>query len=250
MEIKKTYDYSKFKFLSYNRAVGSNKKLMRSIEMANLTSVCPIIVTPKLEIIDGQNRFEVCKSKGMPIFYVVYEGDAETAMKAINTCSQPWRQEEWMQYYLAKGVPNYVALKDFMDMYNLPISNAILIFSNGSTNAATFKKGMLNRTGKYHNEIAIFLNDISSILPRDIVSFRAFDADLGYLGPARCGTIAHQWCRDLSVERAGAGRFSEPQHRFCVPVSPVIARVYGLGECDDSRIDCGSSGFRGDERGT
>ena len=62
----------------------------------------------------------------MPIFYVVYEGDAETAMKALNTCSQPWRQEEWMQYYLAKGVPNYVALKDFMDMYNLPISNAFL----------------------------------------------------------------------------------------------------------------------------
>ena len=31
MEIKKTYDYSKFKFLSYNRAVGSNKKLMRSL---------------------------------------------------------------------------------------------------------------------------------------------------------------------------------------------------------------------------
>ena len=29
-------------------------------------------------------------------------------------------------------------------------------------------------TGKYHNEIAIFLNDIASILPRDIVSFRAF----------------------------------------------------------------------------
>ena len=79
MEIKKTYDYSKFKFLSYNRAVGSNKKLMRSIEMANLTSVCPIIVTPKMEIIDGQNRFEVCKSKGMPIFYVVYEGDAESS---------------------------------------------------------------------------------------------------------------------------------------------------------------------------
>ena len=54
-----------FKFLSYNRAVGSNKKLMRSVEMANLTSVCPIVVTPELEIIDGQNRFEVCKSKGI-----------------------------------------------------------------------------------------------------------------------------------------------------------------------------------------
>ena len=79
-----------------------------------------------------------------------------------------------MQWSLATAVPNDVDLKVFMDMYNLPISNAILIFSNGSTNASTFKKGMLNRTGKYHNEIAIFLNDIASILPRDIVSFRAF----------------------------------------------------------------------------
>ena len=174
MEIFKTQDYSKFKFLSYNRAVGSNKKLSKSIEIANLTPVCPIIVTPDMEIIDGQNRFEVCKSKEMPIYYVVYDGDAETAMKALNTCAQPWRQEEWLQYYLAKEVPNYVALKDFMDMYNLPISNAILIFSNGSTNATTFKKGNLNRTGKYHNEIAVFLNDVASVLPRDIVRFRAF----------------------------------------------------------------------------
>ena len=46
MEINKTYDYSKFKFLSYNRKVGSNKNLSKSIEMANLTQVCPIIVTP------------------------------------------------------------------------------------------------------------------------------------------------------------------------------------------------------------
>ena len=89
MEIFKTQDYSKFKFLSYNRAVGSNKKLSKSIEIANLTPVCPIIVTPDMEIIDGQNRFEVCKSKEMPIYYVVYDGDAETAMKALNTCSQP-----------------------------------------------------------------------------------------------------------------------------------------------------------------
>ena len=79
-----------------------------------------------------------------------------------------------MQWSLATAVPNDVDLKVFMDMYNLPISNAILILRNGSPNAATFKKSMLNRTGKYHNEIAIFLNDIASILPRDIVSFRAF----------------------------------------------------------------------------
>ena len=35
MEINETYDYSKFKFLSCNRKVGSNKNLSKSIEMAN-----------------------------------------------------------------------------------------------------------------------------------------------------------------------------------------------------------------------
>ena len=38
----------------------------------------------------------------MPIFYVVYEGDAETAMKALNTCSQPWRQEDGCSIILLK----------------------------------------------------------------------------------------------------------------------------------------------------
>jgi len=174
MEILKTNDYSKFHFLDYNRTVGSNKRLSKSLEMADLTSVCPIIVTPDYGIVDGQNRFEVCKTKGLPIYYVVYTGDAETAMKALNTCSQPWRQEEWLQYYVAKGFQNYVDLKSYMKKYNLPISNAILLFSNGSTNSATFKKGNLNRLGNYHEDIAEFLNDVSAILPRDIVRFRAF----------------------------------------------------------------------------
>ena len=68
--------------------------------MANLTQVCPIIVTPNMEIIDSQNRFEVCKSKDMPIYYVVYDGDAETAMKALNTCAQPWRQGNGCKSYI------------------------------------------------------------------------------------------------------------------------------------------------------
>ena len=29
----------------------------------------PIVVNEKMEIIDGQGRFEVCKEKGLPIYY-------------------------------------------------------------------------------------------------------------------------------------------------------------------------------------
>lgn len=173
MEIFVTADYDKFHFLSYNRAVGTNRMLSKSIEKLDLTPYCPIIVDKQMNIIDGQNRFSVCKEKKMPIYYVVYNGDPEQAMKVINTCASPWRQEEWFQYYVSKDYPLYVELKQFMEETKLSLVNAILVFSDRKTGSKPFKEGKLQKAGNYHKEIVEFLNYIKPLLPK-YYSFRPF----------------------------------------------------------------------------
>lgn len=48
--------------LPTNRTVGTSDKVKTSVETFDVTPYVPIIVTADGFIIDGQNRYEVCKS--------------------------------------------------------------------------------------------------------------------------------------------------------------------------------------------
>lgn len=174
IKIHKTFEYERFRFLNYNRKVGSNKSLLRSVGKLDLTPYAPIVVNPDMYIIDGQHRFLACKEKHLPVHYIIYEGDPEKAMIQFNTCLSSWRQEEWMQYYVGKGISTYVNMQKYMQKYKVGISNAILLFSNGKTNSKMFKEGKLVDCCDKKDEIATFLQDISEILPRSVCNFRPF----------------------------------------------------------------------------
>lgn len=176
----KTYNYNQFKFLDYNRTTGSNKSIEKSIDMIDVTKCCPIIVTPDYYIIDGQNRFNVCKKRNLPVYYIVYDGNPELAMIALNTATRVWKQEEWLHYYVSKSYPCYIKLKYLMDKHNIDISNAILIFSNGKSNATDFKKGKLKDESRLFESVVVFLRDI--IVPKDVRYYRAFvSAVMGFI---------------------------------------------------------------------
>lgn len=172
MEIRQTTDYELFKLFPQNRTVGTSKNLKKSIETIDLTAYCPIIVNKQFYIIDGQNRFHVCKDMGLPIYYVIYDGDEDVAMIALNTALRPWRQEEWLHYYVAKNFDNYKKLKMYVDKYGFQLSNSILLFSNSKTESSNFKKGKLIDDSSMFDDVAEFI--INSNLPSDIKKYRAF----------------------------------------------------------------------------
>lgn len=157
-EIFKSYNYDQFKFLDYNRTVKNARKLEKSIMEIDITDCCPIVVDKDFYIIDGQHRFTICKNLGRPIYYVVFNGDAERAMVNLNISSSIWRQEEWLEYYCGKGYPAYLSLRDFMAKYQrLGISNAILLHSAGRTNSKNLKNGKLVDNNPRKEDIAKFL---------------------------------------------------------------------------------------------
>lgn len=67
IEIHKSTDYGWFKFLPTNRTVVTSTRVKDSVETFDLTPYVPLIVTKDGYIIDGQNRFKVCRELGKPI---------------------------------------------------------------------------------------------------------------------------------------------------------------------------------------
>ena len=70
--IKKTKDYGKFDFIKWNRSL-SNSNLNR-LETENKKNfqmhLFPIVVDKNFQIVDGQHRFQVCKTNKWDVYYV------------------------------------------------------------------------------------------------------------------------------------------------------------------------------------
>lgn len=101
-------DYSKFKRLENNRDVteARKEKLKASISSGEILN--PIIVNEKMEIIDGQGRYEAKKELGLPIQYVISEGAGIKECQKMNKYNEKWSFVDYIQSYAGTGNQNYI----------------------------------------------------------------------------------------------------------------------------------------------
>ena len=77
-------DYTKFRKLPDNRDVLSNRLTKLEASLSERAILNPIIVNEKMQIIDGQGRYEALKRMGKPIQYVVAKGANSDDCKRMN----------------------------------------------------------------------------------------------------------------------------------------------------------------------
>lgn len=114
-----TLEYGKFKTLDGNRSVLQPrfKKVEASVNRVGFIPA-PIIVNENWEIIDGQARFEVCKSKNLPIVYRQVEGIGQRECTAMNSASTNWTTRDYVDMYAALGNENFIRLQQLLDEYS------------------------------------------------------------------------------------------------------------------------------------
>lgn len=119
-KINVTQDYSLFKKLEGNRGVTRSRaqKIKKSIQKVGyITS--PILVNEKMEIIDGQGRFEALKDLGLPIEYIQQENLGIRECVAMNVIQSNWNLKDYILSYAEKGVQSYIYIKNIMDKYKI-----------------------------------------------------------------------------------------------------------------------------------
>lgn len=142
--MKKTRDYSLFKFRDDNRASINQshvEKLKKSISIRNLLHLKPIQVNGDMEIIDGQHRFMAAKQLGEEIWYEVDSSLSPNDIILMNI-SKSWQMHDYLNYYVKHNYPEYIKLQKFMKDKQVSIQVAMRLMS-GATLAPkqAFKDG-------------------------------------------------------------------------------------------------------------
>jgi len=119
-----TKDYTSFSFITGNRNITKShlEKLRKSI-IQNYIPV-PIIVNEKLQIIDGQHRFIICKEEKLFIYFIQITGLNLSDVQKINELMKVWTADAFMHCYCDLELDNdtgeyenYVEYREFKRKY-------------------------------------------------------------------------------------------------------------------------------------
>lgn len=127
--IYETYDYEMFDKVNGNRVINqlNYTKLLKSIEEKQL--LIPICVNDKLQIIDGQHRFEACKTLNKPIqFYISDDYTIDDVMRA-NQVSKNWIRVDFLNLFISRNNENYIEFARILDIYKINITDLLKVFA-------------------------------------------------------------------------------------------------------------------------
>jgi len=148
-------DYSRFHRLPDNRNVVERRvgKLVASISEKYILN--PIIVNEKMEIIDGQGRYEALKRLGRPIHYLIAEGATSEDCRRTNKYNTKWSTLDFAESYERTGAESYVRLLEVCRKYGQPIKRVLRMVNkadrtviNADDGLTKFERGELIFTEK------------------------------------------------------------------------------------------------------
>lgn len=173
-KIHQETNYSKFHFFEENRKVRSChvNKLKESIVKDNRMHLHPIICVKTdvgMAIIDGQHRYEACKSLNIPVHYVINENPDDISM-IDDQISLQWKFEDYLKYYICKEYPNYIKVKEIMDKYNMPLGViTVMMGTQKTSNGKLFREGKLEVSKKvesFFSHIHLYYEKIKKEYPK------------------------------------------------------------------------------------
>jgi len=135
--IQTTYDYARFRILKGNRHINQIhlRRLKQSIQQNPLVSL--ITVNDKMEIIDGQHRFYVCKELGLPINYVLVYGYGIKEVQILNANMSNWNKQDYLDGFINLGYKDYVKFKEFRNYFKELTFGICIKLSSGLSNYRT-----------------------------------------------------------------------------------------------------------------
>lgn len=81
-----------------------------------------VFVNEKMEIIDGQHRFEAAKRMDLPVYFMVMPGWGIREVTILNMNSRNWTIVDFMETHAKAGNPNYIRFKEFFDAHEFDVT--------------------------------------------------------------------------------------------------------------------------------
>lgn len=125
-------NYGVFVRLEDNRNVLSTRLRKLVVSITEKWILNPIIVNEKMEIIDGQGRFEALKSLHKPIPYIVSYGATSEDCRRMNKYNTRWTVLDFANSWAKSGKEPYILLLLTNKKTKFPISRIIRLCNHGA----------------------------------------------------------------------------------------------------------------------
>ena len=142
-----TKNYNDFKFVKGNRAINYThvNNLVDSIKEKDLQM--PIIVDEKMNIIDGQHRFEAYRLLKKDVHFIIKKNFNLNDIRQVNSVQKSWTPITYMNSFKDLGIKDYVYLEWFVRTYKFGIRESVQMLTNAK---ATGPKDMVEfKLGKF-----------------------------------------------------------------------------------------------------
>lgn len=122
-------NYDDFSFFKGNREVAAIrvKELSESIKKHGLIN--PIVVNHNKEIIDGQHRFQSCKTLSIPVRYTIHDIDGSKLLdlvRDINSVQKNWTNLDIGRAYTLHSA-NRKDYQRYLELYELKVPHSLIL---------------------------------------------------------------------------------------------------------------------------
>jgi len=129
-QVLMTNDYKIFSSILGNRDINDLhiKRLKESMKNKYIT--VPIIVNEKLQIIDGQHRFQAAKELKKPIYCIKVDGLNLPDVHRLNTNTKNWTADSFLDGYCKLGKEQYLIYKEFKERFGFGHNETQALLTN------------------------------------------------------------------------------------------------------------------------
>ena len=154
VQVYETNEYARFKMIAGNRQLDENKikRIIKEIrEGNNMLPYYPIQVrhvNDRLNILDGQHRFYICKKLKHPVYYIlVTEEKTMLDIAKINSNVGKWKGDDYVNCYAELGNKHYIQLRTFRETYGFTIGLSLVMLGTGTAGV----EGRNSFTEQFHS---------------------------------------------------------------------------------------------------
>jgi len=156
--LQATKKYHLFKLFEFNRRVEIISKLKKSMRKHGWIDAYPMHVVRsidgKLEIKGGHHRFEVARTLGIAVKYVICEDDA--SVYELEAATNPWQMVNYLQSGVNSGEEAYIAVEEYRKRTGIAVGQCVSLMAGNSAGSAgkrtKFKQGKYTLGNPKHAE--------------------------------------------------------------------------------------------------
>ena len=115
--------------------------------------IMPIICNTKMEIIDGQHRFEALRELNWEIIYYIDDSITSVDILSINNTQTNWSLKDYIHYYSMLGNYTFIRLEKIIKKYKeIPLKVILIAISTKYIKENKIKIGELNTSEEEFEE--------------------------------------------------------------------------------------------------